>query len=505
MVPYPKFQLFRGQDDLYYFRLLSSNGEILLQSEGYTAKYTAYNGMFVTKLGAEAGRFERLASQDGQFYFTVKASNNKVVAVSETYETQAGLENGIRAVQNAVTVARIENLLAGAVSYPNPKYQVFKGIDGQYYFRLNARNGEILLQSEGYTSKASAKTGILSVRAHADEKGENFVRETANDGTYYFTLVADNEEIIGVSETYLSEIAREGGIRSVIEVAAEAPVEDLHRLEMSEMFFPGQDPASRSAESPEVLEVALLSGNEGESPVPNPKFQVFEGNDEQFYFRLRAQNGEIILQSEGYESKVGAEMGVGSVKRHAGNRKNYEIRNAKDGQCYFVLRAWNGMMAGQVIGISELYENIKNAESGIHSVQAVAGDALMEDLTLGALVFENPKYNLFRSKKDGQYYFHLTARNGEILLASEGYTSKSGALNGIESIRKNAALPARYENRNSEDGLFYFVLKAKNRQIIGDSETYQTEEARDNAIQSVLRLAPLAPVEDRSILEAAVA
>lgn len=39
---------------------------------------------------------------------------------------------------------------------------------------------------------------------------------------------------------------------------------------------------------------------------PNPKFEVFEGKDGQWYVRLRARNGEIVAQSEGYESEGAA-------------------------------------------------------------------------------------------------------------------------------------------------------------------------------------------------------
>lgn len=44
------------------------------------------------------------------------------------------------------------------------KFEIFKGINGQYYFRLKAENGEIIATSEGYTSKQSAQNGIAAVR-----------------------------------------------------------------------------------------------------------------------------------------------------------------------------------------------------------------------------------------------------------------------------------------------------------------------------------------------------
>lgn len=46
----------------------------------------------------------------------------------------------------------------------NPKFQVFKGKDGLYYFRLKAANGEIICSSEGYTTIQNCKKGIAAIR-----------------------------------------------------------------------------------------------------------------------------------------------------------------------------------------------------------------------------------------------------------------------------------------------------------------------------------------------------
>ncbi len=47
------------------------------------------------------------------------------------------------------------------------------------------------------------------------------------------------------------------------------------------------------------------------------------------------------------------------------------------------------------------------------------------------------KFELW-TDKGGQYRFNLKASNGQVIATSEGYSSKASALNGIESIRKNA-------------------------------------------------------------------
>ena len=48
-----------------------------------------------------------------------------------------------------------------------------------------------------------------------------------------------------------------------------------------------------------------------------PIFEIFQGNDRQHYWRLKAPNGEIIAVSEGYSSKQMAKHGINSVKENS--------------------------------------------------------------------------------------------------------------------------------------------------------------------------------------------
>lgn len=108
-----------------------------------------------------------------------------------------------------------------------------------------------------------------------------------------------------------------------------------------------------------------------------------------------------------------------------------------------------------------------------------------------------PAQYVLKKSKDNQFYFNLTAANNEPILASEMYKAKSGAMNGIESVKKNSALDARFAKLESK-GKFYFVLKAANNEVIGTSEMYTTERARDDGIQSVKKNGPTAAVSDKT-------
>lgn len=103
----------------------------------------------------------------------------------------------------------------------------------------------------------------------------------------------------------------------------------------------------------------------------------------------------------------------------------------------------------------------------------------------------HPEFQV-KTGKDGQYYFNLTAKNGQVILSSEGYKAKEGCENGIASVKKNSQEDKRFERKTAKDGQVYFSLQATNGQEIGRSEMYKTGASMENGIQSVKTNAPLA-------------
>lgn len=101
-----------------------------------------------------------------------------------------------------------------------------------------------------------------------------------------------------------------------------------------------------------------------------------------------------------------------------------------------------------------------------------------------------------KTRKNGEFQFDLKAGNGQVILTSEGYTTKSNCLNGVESVKKNSQDDSKFDRKTSTNGKPYFNLKATNGQIIGTSEMYESEASRDNGIESVKKNAPEAEVSD---------
>lgn len=102
------------------------------------------------------------------------------------------------------------------------------------------------------------------------------------------------------------------------------------------------------------------------------------------------------------------------------------------------------------------------------------------------------------TRKNGEFQFNLKAGNGQSILSSEGYSSKTNCENGIESVRKNAQDDSKFDRKTSTNGKAYFNLKASNGQIIGTSEMYESDGGRDNGIKSVKENAPNATIDDQT-------
>ncbi len=101
----------------------------------------------------------------------------------------------------------------------------------------------------------------------------------------------------------------------------------------------------------------------------------------------------------------------------------------------FDLKASNG----EVVATSEVYSTKAACLNGVKSVINNAPKANLEDQTVeGFEAAKHPKFELYTDKA-GEFRFRLKATNGEIIAVSEGYVAKPSALNGIESVKKNAA------------------------------------------------------------------
>jgi len=102
-------------------------------------------------------------------------------------------------------------------------------------------------------------------------------------------------------------------------------------------------------------------------------------------------------------------------------------------------------------------------------------------------------------RKNSEYQFNLKAGNGEIILTSEGYVQKASCQKGIESVKINSQDDAKYDRRVAVNDKDYFVLKARNGEIIGKSQYYSSKSSMESGIASVKNNAPTAETIDETL------
>lgn len=104
------------------------------------------------------------------------------------------------------------------------------------------------------------------------------------------------------------------------------------------------------------------------------KFEVFKSEkNNEFYFRLKSGNGQIILQSEGYKTKNNCLKGIASVKKNSQFDACFILHPA-----HFSLKSKDN---GQIIGTSQQYSSESARDIGVAAVKTNASPAQIIDLT----------------------------------------------------------------------------------------------------------------------------
>ena len=107
-----------------------------------------------------------------------------------------------------------------------PKFEIFVGKDGKYYYRLKAANGEPIMSGRGYATKPGIIHSIANVISESGEE-LRFTRKTSANNKYFFQLRAKSGRIIGWSELYQTRQGRDKGIRAVQRATQHGRVADL--------------------------------------------------------------------------------------------------------------------------------------------------------------------------------------------------------------------------------------------------------------------------------------
>ena len=319
------------------------------------------------------------------------------------------------------------------------------------------------------------------------------------------------EEEVAVEEEPAEEAVEEAPVAE--EQAQEEPVEEEKAEEPAEEAAPApvkeEKKAAPKAKKAAKAEVAAAK----EAPAPKPikakkpsdgktvgKYEILERNGS-FYFLLKANNGQLLLESPSYTSEQGAKNGIETFKK-AVDGGIYTIDEEKNGSFRFVMRA---STRSQMRYYGESYSTRQSAENSIQSVKNFAQNAIVKvvENTDQDAVAANDSATVFvpdpiteKSYKAGgkyeiielnpnNFHFLLKANNGQLLLESPSYTSEQGAKNAIETFKK-AVETGIYTIDEDKNGNFKFILRASARsQIRYFGESYSTRQRAESSVNSV--------------------
>ena len=106
------------------------------------------------------------------------------------------------------------------------------------------------------------------------------------------------------------------------------------------------------------------------------------------------------------------------------------------------------------------------------------------------------KFEIFKSKRNSKFYFNLKARNGQVILTSQGYVNKAGCKKGANAVQKNCMVEDCWQVKQSKNGKHHFNLLSKNKQIVAKSQQYNSKATLVKGMASVKRVAPNAVFVD---------
>lgn len=206
-----KLAFWQATDGQWHFHLKSGNGAILLTSEAYTSRTGAINGaLSVLENGVDPAMYSVNKTATG-YNLHLKAGNGESIAFSQVYSTKS---SATRAVTSSVK-ATTTYLDKQAANTSGARVEVlFNEATNKFRFNVHAKNGQIVLSSEQYTTEAAAFNGAFAVQAEGTETTHYALKQNSAGG-WYFNLAAQNNQIIGTSQQYTTKAAAEAGIKSL--------------------------------------------------------------------------------------------------------------------------------------------------------------------------------------------------------------------------------------------------------------------------------------------------
>ncbi len=370
----------------------------------------------------------------------------------------------------------------------------------QYYFRVFNSNDDQVLKSEAYEAKAGRDNGIDSFKKNAPNP-ESYERLTSSNGKFYFNVKAANHQIVATSLMFDSEEKRESVIAEIIAYATSAggnseTTSEVQNLAATPNPTKGNNESEGGKEQDDYHNLSFYENSGTETGSGFDRFQ--KGDDNYYYFSFKSDDGKVLLLSQGYTAEAGRDNGIASVEKNGTIEKRYSTHTTDDGKFYFTLKAGNH----QEIARSSDFETESNRNKAM-SILMNGGGTMAEPEIMNASGSGDGKelddymnrgfyedtgtgtasgFDRFQKGDHNFHYFSFISDDGKVILKSQGYKAEAGRDNGIASVEKNGTIEKRYTHHNSDDGKFFFTLKAGNHQEIARSCDFDTEDEMKKAL-----------------------
>ncbi|MEJ7602719.1 MAG: YegP family protein [Kofleriaceae bacterium] len=208
-----KLTFWQASDSQWHFNLKSGNGSILLTSEAYTSRTGSINGALSVLANGVDPAMYRVEPAASGYVVHLLAANYETIGFSEVYATKSSATRAITSCVRAVTTYLDKREAASA----GKRAEIGAGPSGQYHFNFHAGNGQIVLSSESYTTEAAAYNGAFAVQQDGQSAAAYTVHASAS-GSFYFTVKADNGQIIGISQQYTTKSNAQAGADALVKL-----------------------------------------------------------------------------------------------------------------------------------------------------------------------------------------------------------------------------------------------------------------------------------------------
>ena len=215
-----------------------------------------------------------------------------------------------------------------------------------------------------------------------------------------------------------------------------------------------------------------------------------------YKYRLKANNGEILIVSNAYSTKKGALSGIETLKKNIQDGVK-SVQTDKNGFSQFRIFTPND---GRLIATGEVYKSVDSANNALNSVMKFAGaEKIVELAELPEKEIREWQVDIAIEAKQGgkiEYFTdpeannkwraRLLANNGQVMFVTDGaYASKTSAASAIESIKKLID-GNKFRILKDKQGRFQFQLAATTGAVLVRGESY---ESKDRAISSATSVA----------------